>query len=62
MSLPDQSICVVYVIESDGAGFVGIGEDYHVYVRCISEFVGLLEALKGDLRVWDVVGKTWPGP
>ena len=39
MSFPDQSICVVNVVEPDGAGFVGIRDDNYVYVWCIAEFV-----------------------
>jgi hypothetical protein len=39
MSLPDQSVCVVNIVQPDGVGFVGIGGDDYVYVQCISEFV-----------------------
>ena len=53
---------MVNIVQPNGAGFVGIGDDDYVYVWCVSEFEGLLKALEGDLRVWDIIGETQPGP
>jgi len=40
---------------------MGIGDDNYVGVWCVLELEGLLEALSGYLRVWDIVGQTQPG-
>jgi len=62
ISLLDQSISAVNIVQPDGVGFVGIGDDNYMGIWCISELEGLLEALVGDLRVWDIISKAWPRP
>jgi hypothetical protein len=41
---------------------MGIRDDDYMYVWCVSELEGLLEALEGDLRVWGIICKAQPGP
>ena len=51
MSLLDQSISVVNIVQPNRVGFVGIGDDNYVDIWCISELEELLEVLYGGLRV-----------
>jgi hypothetical protein len=62
MSLLDQSISVVNIVQPNRVGFVGIGDDDYVDIQCVLEFERLFEVLESDLRVWDIVCKTWPEP
>jgi hypothetical protein len=62
VSLLDQSVSVINIVQPDGVGFVDIEDDDYVGIQCVSELEGLLEALKGNLRVWDIVSKAQPGP